>query len=82
MKEEGLREEFKMYDLVDANGGFGMVFQSSHSGMNRWTKVPMPEPDMEHNYIASTRHEDTLQIMLTSKPKRPEPKKKQQYNQS
>ena len=39
MKEEGdIGEEFKMYDLVDANGGFGMECPSSRSGGNKLTR--------------------------------------------
>ena len=40
-------------------------------------KGAMPELDMTNNYVSLYKtHEDTFQIMLTLKPKRPAPKKK------
>ena len=40
-------------------------------------KGAIPEPDMDHNYIGLYKnHNNTFQIMLTPKPKRPAPKKK------
>ena len=75
-KETG--EEFKTYDLVDVNGGLWYGVPIFTFWRDQVDKGAMPEPDMTSNYIGLYKtHEDTFQIMLTPKPKRPPPKKKQ-----
>ena len=74
-KETG--EEFQTYDLVDVNGGLWYGVPIFTFWRNQVDKGAMPEPDMEHNYIGLYKtHEDMFQIMLTPKPKCPQPKKK------
>ena len=75
-KETG--EEFRTYDLVDVNGGLWYGVPIFTFWRDQVDKGAMPEPDMSSNYIGLYKtHEDTFQIMLTPKPKRPPPKKKQ-----
>ena len=70
-------EEFKTYDQVDINGGLWhdeLIFTIWHKQVE---KGSIPEPDMTNNYIGLYKtHDDTFQIMLTLKLKRPAPKKK------
>ena len=74
-KETG--EEFRMYDLVDVNGGLWYGVPIFTFWRDQVDKGAMLEPDMEHNYIGLYKmHEDSFQIMLTLKPKHPQPKKK------
>ena len=76
-KETG--EEFKTYDLVDVNGGFWYGVPIFTFWREQVDKGAMPEPDMTNNYIGLYKtHNDTFQIMLTPKSKRPPPKKKSQ----
>ena len=79
LKEKGHRDEFKAYDLVDVNGGLWYGVPIFTFWREQVDKGAMPEPNMEHNYVCFYKmHEDTFQIMLTPKPKRPAPTKKQQ----
>ena len=80
-KETG--EEFKTYDLVDANGSLWYGVPIFTFWRDQVDKGSMPEPDMSNNYIGLYKtHEDTFQIMLTPKLKRPPKKKSIKYNQS
>ena len=74
-----MEEEFKMYDMVDINSGLWYRVPIFTFWQDQVDKGVMLEPDMEHNYIGLYKmHEDTFQIMLTPKPKRPPLKKKSQ----
>ena len=78
-KKKETSEEFWTYDLVDINGGLWYSVPIFTFWRDQVDKGSMPEPDMEHNYIGLYKtHEDMFQIMLTPKPKRPQPKKKSQ----
>ena len=76
-KETG--EEFKTYDLADVNRGLWYRVPIFTFWRDQVDKGSIPEPYMSSNYIGLYKtHEDTFQIMLTPKPKRLTPKKKQQ----
>ena len=74
-KKKETREEFKTFDLVDINGGLWYGVPIFTFWREQVDKGVMLEPDMSSNYIGLYKtHEDTFQIMLTPKPKRPTPK--------
>ena len=76
-KEKRHSEEFKTYDLVEMDSGLWYGVPIFTFWRNQVDKGAMPEPDMDHNYIGLYKtHDNTFQIMLTPKPKRPTPKKK------
>ena len=76
-KKKDTGEEFKTFDLVDINGGLWYGVPIFTFWREQVDKGVMPEPDMNNNYIRLYKtYEDTFQIMLTPKLKRPASKKK------
>ena len=76
-KKKDTGEEFKTYDLVNVNGGLWYGVPIFTFWREQVDNGVMPEPDMSNNHIGLYKtHDDTFQIMLTLKPKRPAPKKK------
>ena len=63
--------------MVDVNGGLWYGVAMFNYWKEQVEKGVLPEPDMVNNNIGLYKdHEDTFQIMLVPKPKRPANKKK------
>ena len=78
-KKKDTGEEFKTYNLVDVNRGLWYGVPIFIFWRDQVEKGVMPEPDMTNNYIGLYKtHEDTFQILLTLRPKKPTSKKKSQ----